>query len=41
MMIAIGSDHGGYKLKEDIVDWHPTAKAWEVFTPMFAEKYIK
>ena len=30
-----------YKLKEDIADWHPNAKAWEVFTPMFAEKYIK
>ena len=30
-----------YKLKEDIADWHPNKKAWEVFTPEFAEKYIK
>ncbi len=29
-----------YKLKEDIADWHPNAKAWEVFTPLFAKKYI-
>ena len=30
-----------YKLKEDIADWHPNAKAWQVFTPKFAEEYIK
>ena len=30
-----------YKLKEDISNWHPNAKAWEKFTPLFAEKYIK
>lgn len=30
-----------YKLKADIADWHPNAKAWEVFTPKFTEKYIK
>ena len=30
-----------YKLKEDIADWHPNAKAWEVFTPKFAKEYIK
>lgn len=30
-----------YKIKADIADWHPNAKAWKVFTPKFAEKYIK
>lgn len=30
-----------YKLKEDIADWHPNAKAWETFTPLFTQKYIK
>ncbi len=30
-----------YKLDEDIEDWHPNAKAWEVLTPGFAEKYIE
>lgn len=30
-----------YKLKKDYADWHPNGKAWEVFTPAFAKKYIK
>lgn len=30
-----------YKLKKDVSDWHPSEKTWEVFTPLFAEKYIK
>ncbi len=30
-----------YKLNEDIADWHPNAKAWKVFTPLFVKKYIK
>ena len=30
-----------YKLKEDISNWHPNAKAWETFTPLFAKQYIK
>ena len=30
-----------YKLKEDIADWHPNEKVWELFTPLFAENYIK
>lgn len=30
-----------YKIKEDIADWHPNGKAWKLFTPLFAEKYIK
>ena len=30
-----------YKIKEDIADWHPNAKAWQVFTPKFAKEYIK
>ena len=29
-----------YKLKKDISDWHPNEKAWAVFTPKFAKKYI-
>lgn len=28
-----------YKLKEDISDWHPNAKAWEVLAPVFVNKY--
>ena len=30
-----------YKLEHDFADWHPNGKAWEVFTPEFAKKYIK
>lgn len=30
-----------YKLKKDIADWHPNAKAWALLTPLFAKKYIK
>jgi len=30
-----------YKLEHDFADWHPNEKAWEVFTPEFAKKYIK
>lgn len=30
-----------YKLKQDIAGWHPNARVWKEFTPVFAEKYIK
>ena len=30
-----------YKLKEDIADWHPNAKAWQLLVPLFVKKYIK
>lgn len=30
-----------YKLEEDIRGWHPNAKAWEVFTPLFVQRYIR
>ena len=30
-----------YKLKEDIADWHPNARAWKEFTPIFVKEYIK
>ena len=29
-----------YKLKEDISEWHPNEKVWDIFTPKFAKKYI-
>ena len=29
-----------YKLKQDIANWHPNEKAWQVFTPKFAKNYI-
>ncbi len=30
-----------YKLKEDIADWHPNARVWSEFTPVFVKQYIK
>ena len=30
-----------YKLERDIADWHPNAKVWKLFTPVFAKEYIK
>jgi hypothetical protein len=30
-----------WKLNEDFIDWHPNAKVWEYFTPLFAKEYIK
>lgn len=30
-----------YKLKKDIAGWHPNARVWKEFTPVFVNNYIK
>lgn len=30
-----------WKTDEDFAEWHPNARVWEYFTPLFAEQYIK